>query len=121
MRNDIDINYFKDKLGEELLLIEKELNDVGRINPDNKADWEAEPTDIDADRADSDETADKIEEYEENTAVLKELEIRYNDVKDALAKIGKGTYGFCEACHEPIEEERLIANQSARTCKKHMQ
>lgn len=120
MRNDIDINYFRDKLGEELVLIEKELNDVGRKNPDNKLDWEAEPADIDTDSADSDETADKIEEFEENSAVLKELEIRYNDVKDALARIENDTYGFCEVCHEPIEEERLIANQSARTCKKHM-
>jgi DnaK suppressor protein len=120
MRNDIDTNYFKDKLSEELILIEKELNDVGRINPDNKLDWEAEPTDIDADKADSDETADKIEEFEENTALLKELEIRYNDVKDALAKIEKGEYGICEIGGEPIEEDRLIANQSARTCKKHM-
>jgi len=120
MRNDIDVDYFKEKLAEELLLVEKELNEVGRINPDNKLDWEAEPTDIDTDRADSDETADKIEEFEGNTAVLKELEIRYNDVKDALAKIEKGTYGFCEVCNEPIEEERLIANQSARTCEKHM-
>lgn len=120
MRNDIDIDYFKEKLAEELLLVEKELNDVGRVNPDNKLDWEAEPSDIDADRADSDETADKIEEYEGNTAVLKELEIKFNDVKDALAKIEEGNYGLCEVCHEPIEEERLIANPAARTCKKHM-
>jgi DnaK suppressor protein len=121
MRNDIDIKYFKDKLEEELLLIEKELNDVGRKNPDNKNDWEAEPAELNIDRADSDETADNIEEYEGNTALLKELEIRFNDIKDALAKIEKGTYGICEVGGEPIEEERLIANQSARTCKKHMQ
>lgn len=102
-------------------MVEKELNDVGRINPDNKLDWEAEPADIDTDSADSDETADKIEEFEGNTAVLKELEIKYNDIKDALAKIEKGTYGICEISGEPIEEERLIANPAARTCKKHME
>lgn len=120
MRNDIDINYFKEKLTEELSLIEKELNDVGRKNPDNKADWEAEPADFDTDTADDSEKADKMEEFEENTAVLKELEIRYNDIKDALVKIEKGNYGFCEVSNEPIEEERLIANPAARTCEKHM-
>jgi DnaK suppressor protein len=120
MREDIDINYFKEKLEEEFILVEKELNEIGRKNPDNKADWEAEPS-TDVDSADPNETADKIEEYEENTAVLKELEIRYNDVKDALAKIENGTYGQCEISAEPIEEERLIANPAARTCKKHMQ
>lgn len=120
MREDIDIKYFQDKLNEELLLVEKELNDVGRKNPDNKSDWEAEPADFDTDIADESEQADKIEEFEGNTAILKELEIRYNDIKAALAKIEEGKYGFCEVCSEPIEEERLIANQSAKTCKAHM-
>ena len=119
-RDDIDIDYFKDKLEEELILVEKELNDVGRRNPDNKEDWEAEPTEMNHESADSNETADNIEEFEGNTAVLKELEMRYNDVKDALAKIENGTYGMCEISSEPIEEERLIANPAARTCKKHM-
>lgn len=120
MKDDLDINYFKDKLEEELSLVEKELNDVGRKNPDNKADWEAEPADFDTDAADSSEAADRIEEFEENTAVLKELEIRYNDIKDALKKIEDGTYGICEVSGDPIEEDRLIANPAARTCKKHM-
>lgn len=121
MRDDIDVEYFKGKLEEELLLVEKELNDVGRRNPDNKFDWEAEPADMNVDSADSNEIADNIEEYESNTAVLKELEIRYNDIKKALDKIKKGEYGFCEICKVPIEEDRLIANQAAGTCKKHMQ
>jgi DnaK suppressor protein len=120
MRNDIDIEYFKEKLEDELATIENELNAVGRKNPDNKLDWEAEPAEMDIDNADPNEVADKIEEYEGNTAVLKELEIRFNDIKDALKKIEEGKYGFCEVCSEPIEEERLIANQSARTCKVHM-
>ncbi len=121
MRNDIDINYFKKNLEEELVLVEKELNDVGRKNPDNKEDWEAEPADMNVDSADSNETADNIEEFEENTAVLKELEIRFNDIKDALKKIEEEKYGLCEISGDPIEEDRLIANPAARTCKKHME
>jgi DnaK suppressor protein len=121
MRDDIDINYFREKLEEELSLVEKELSDIGRKNPDNKNDWEAEPTDMNVDSADSNEIAENIEEFEENTAVLKELEIRYNDVKDALKKIEEGKYGLCEISGDSIEEERLIANPAARTCKKHMQ
>lgn len=116
----MDTEYFKEKLEEELFLVEKELNEIGRKNPDNKNDWEAEPADMNNDSADSNETADNIEEYEENTAVLKELETKYNDIKDALEKIEKGTYGICEISGEPIEEDRLIANPAARTCKAHM-
>jgi RNA polymerase-binding transcription factor DksA len=121
MRTDLDINYFKNKLEEELVLVEKQLNEIGRKNPDNKADWEAEPADFDTDRADETETADRIEEYEENTALLKELEIRYNDITNALEKIKNNKYGFCEVCNTPIEEDRLKANQAARTCKQHME
>ena len=102
-------------------MVERELNEVGRKNPDNKADWEAEPADTGADSADENEVADKIEEYERNTAILKDLEIRYNDIKDALKKIEAGKYGFCEISGEPIEEDRLIANPAARTCKQHME
>ncbi|PIR40297.1 MAG: hypothetical protein COV33_00540 [Candidatus Zambryskibacteria bacterium CG10_big_fil_rev_8_21_14_0_10_34_34] len=75
---------------------------------------------MNVDSADSNEVADNIEEFESNTAVLKELEIRYNDVKDALTKIEKNEYGMCEVSGEEIEEERLIANPAARTCKAHM-
>jgi len=120
MKNDIDINYFKEKLEEELSLVEKELDEVGMKNPDVKNDWEAEPADFDTDTADDSEKADKMEEFEENAAVLRELEVRYKDIKDALAKIENGTYGVCEISGQPIEEDRLIANPAARTCKKHM-
>lgn len=121
MRNDIDTNHFKGKLEEELLLVEKELKDVGQRNPDNKEDWVATPQkDFDTDNADENETADKIEEFEGNAAVLTELEIKYNEIKSALSRIEKDEYGYCEVCKNPIEEDRLVANPSAKTCKAHM-
>lgn len=121
MRNDIDTNYFKQKLETELAQVESELGKYGRRNPDNTEDWEGKPADFDTDTADESEAADKIEEYEENTAVVKELEVRYNDIKSALDKIAGGNYGMCEVCGAPIEADRLEANQAARTCKAHME
>ncbi len=120
-RDDLDFNYYKQKLLEELSLVERELEGVGRRNPDNKKDWEAEPAEIDTSSADDNETADKMEEYETNTAILKDLEIRYNDIKVALDKIEGGTYGICEVSGLPIEKDRLEANPAARTCKAHME
>ena len=122
MTNDnIDTTFFKEKLEEELAVVEHELQALGHKNPNNPKDWEADaPHNFETDSADENETADKIEEFEENTAVLKELEIRYNDLKAALDKIEGGIYGTCEICNAPIEEERLIANPAARTCKQHM-
>jgi DnaK suppressor protein len=115
----IDTKKFEQVLSTELKTLETELKTVGRKNPNNPADWEPEATDTDVNASDEADIADNIENYESNTAVLKQLETQYNDVKRALDKIKKGTYGVCEIGNEPIEIERLSANPSARTCLKH--
>ena len=83
----IDYKHFQDKLEAEKTLLEQELEKVGRKNPDNPKDWEAEPVDTDTTSADENELADKIEGYEENRAIVNTLEMRYQDVKSALDKI----------------------------------
>ena len=118
----IDYEHFKKKLEEEKLLLEQEMEKVGRINPDNPSDWEATPTlgDKDTSSADENTVADSIEEYEDNTAIVNTLEKRYNDIKSGLDKIKHGTYGICQVCQKEIEVDRLEANPSARTCKEHI-
>jgi RNA polymerase-binding transcription factor DksA len=116
----INTEHFKEKLKAELKIVETELESVGRKNPSNPLDWEAKEGDIDVDVAEEAEIAEGIEQYENNSAILKQLETRYNEVKDALAKIDLGTYGICEISGLPIEEDRLEANPAARTCKAHM-
>jgi len=116
----IDLKHFKEKLEAEKKLLEKELEQVGRRNPDNLTDWEATPAKDSRVHADENLAADEIEEYDENNAIVNTLETRYNDVKLALDKIEKGTYGICEVSEHEIETDRLEANPSARTCKEHM-
>ena len=118
--NQNDIEHFKGKLEEELKVLVGELSSLGRINPENPGDWQALPSDMDTSHADENEVADTIEEFEENTGILKQLEIRYNEVKSALEKISSGTYGTCEVSSEPIERERLEANPAAKTNILHM-
>ncbi len=121
MNNDIDIEYFKEKLLHSKDLLEKNLSTIGRKNPDNLEDWEAVPDDdFNRRSADPNKLADSIEEYESRTATVKELEISLQEVKRALGKIEEGTYGICEISGEKIEKERLEANPAARTCKKHL-
>ncbi|MCI5108689.1 MAG: hypothetical protein MRY49_02475 [Candidatus Pacebacteria bacterium] len=116
-----DLEYFKTKLESELQEIIKELQHVGRINPDNPKDWEATPDHLsEEERTDENEVADKIEGFESNTAILKQLEIRFNEIKSALERIEKGTYGMCEVSKKEIERDRLEANPAARTCKAEM-
>lgn len=115
----IDTEHFKKKLEKELSTLETELKSVGHVNPDNPKDWEPSSGAVDVNASDAADIADNIESYESNTAILKPLEKQYNDVKLALEKVRKGTYGICEVNGEPIEKERLEANPAARTCLAH--
>ncbi|MDO8424239.1 MAG: TraR/DksA C4-type zinc finger protein [bacterium] len=117
----IDYDHFKKKLETEKKVLEKELAKVGRVNPDNPSDWEATPpAGRDTSQADENTVADAIEGYEDNAAIVRTLEDRYNDIKSGLDKIKHGVYGICQVCQKEIEEDRLEANPSARTCKEHV-
>jgi RNA polymerase-binding transcription factor DksA len=118
--NKKDLSYFTEKLNKEKTLLEEELSTISRLNPDNSNERNATTTDMEVDSADENEVADKMEELEENKAILGQLEPQLNSVKVALAKIEGGTYGNCEICGEPIEKERLEANPSATTCVRDM-
>jgi DnaK suppressor protein len=113
-REDIDVDHFKKMLGEEREGLLKELESVGRVNPDNSKDWESTQPDLNITNADRNEVADKIEAYEENAAILNDLEKRLAFINHALKKIESGRYGICEISGEPIEKERLEANPAAR-------
>lgn len=116
----IDLEKFKKLLSAEEKKLEEELSTVGRRNPENPSDWEATPSDAQTDSADLNDFADNIEDFETNTAILKQLETQLVDVKEALSKMEKGTYGTCEVDGGEIEEERLEANPAAQTCIEHM-
>jgi RNA polymerase-binding transcription factor DksA len=110
---------YKARLEEEKARLEAELQTVGRRNPSNPNDWEATATNTQRE-PDPNDQARQLDEFQENTAVLTDLEVRYNDVKDALSRIEAGTYGKCEVCGEAIETDRLEADPAARTCKEHL-
>ena len=116
MKTDI----YKKKLEEELVALEKELGTVGVRNSSNPDDWVAIQPEENIAQSDENEVADTMDDYENNMAILRDLKIRYRNVKLALDKIEKGTYGICEVNNHPISEKRLLANPSARTCREHL-
>ncbi len=99
--------------------LESEMGSVGRRNPNIPGDWEPVPseTGMEADLADQ---ADVVMSRESNTAILADLEARYDTVLSALTRIEKRTYGKCEVCNGKIEEARLEADPAATTCIKHL-
>ncbi len=115
----MDTKKFKETLSAEQSLLEGELANIARFNPESEQ-WEATPdTDL-MNQSDDNDAADRFEDFEERTSMLNTLQARLTDVKDALKKIEKGTFGKCEVCGEPIELDRLEANPAARTNKIHM-
>lgn len=111
---------YKERLEKELNDITGALKELGIHNPQVKEDWIALPQDVETQEADENVGADRAEDWIERSSTLGELETQYNNITRALSKIEAGTYGICEISKEAIEEDRLDANPSARTCKAHI-
>ncbi len=104
----LDLNYFKDKLEEELATVAGELSELGH-------------EDIDPTATEKDELADRMEEFEEHQSEGATLLKRRNELMAALDRIKEGTYGICEEGGEEIGQDRLEANPAARMCTMHME
>lgn len=115
----MNTEHFRTRLLEEKAALEASLSTVGRKNPSNENDWEATPEETGLE-ADPNDRADQMEEFGNNSAILTDLETRYNAVKAALERIDAGTYGTCTVSGEQIEEDRLEADPAAATSKAHM-
>jgi DnaK suppressor protein len=110
----------KKKLEEEKATLLGQLSGLGLRNEANN-EWEAKPETTDIETADSNNSADRFEDFEEKTALIVPLEARLKEVEAALARIENKTYGKCRVCGNPIEEARLHANPAAETCMKHLE
>jgi DnaK suppressor protein len=115
------LNTNKIKLEEEKKLLESELGELGKV--DKFGDWEAVPESENTNQEVQDEgdMAERAEDYEERSMKLNILEARLGDINKALGKIENESYGFCEICEKPIEDERLEVNPAAKTCKECME
>lgn len=110
----------KENLLKEKEMLVRQLSGLGLYDPlTNTFTAEADNTDKNAPH-DMDEDADTFESFETNSSTGAILRERLTDVQDALQKIENNIYGMCEVMNVPIEEDRLIANPAARTCKQAM-
>jgi len=58
-------------------------------------------------------------EREKDFSILEQVEAELAEVDRALRRIDEGTYSTCEACHDPIGDDRLEAMPAARFCVTH--
>lgn len=121
----MDTQHFKQKLTKDRDRLLADLERLGRQDARDKENWEGEQPDLNILESDRNESADEQEEYYEASIITEELEGSLREINDALEKIENGTYGICVVGQgtdneHRIEEDRLEANASARTCKKHI-
>ncbi len=109
----------KNQLEQELAVLEIELTDIGKADTLNPENWHGTSGSVETGTADAQLLADRFEEKSTNEGIVSELEERYNNVKEALVRIKKGTYGVCSEGGETIPIERLKANPAADKCIEH--
>ena len=114
-----DTQKFKILLENEKVTLEDELKDIGKKSDTNPDDWDVVKKE-DVDTAEDAKVTGELEEQESASGEIDQLEAQLKGVNDALKKIDGGSYGKCEVCGKEIENDRLEANPSARTCKSHM-
>jgi len=116
----LDKKKIKEKLENERDVLLEELRDMGKLNPET-GEWEATPEEIDNPEADQNDMADRFEDFEARSSMMKALEPRLSNILHALKGLGRESFGKCEVCKKDIEMARLEANPAARTCKKHLE
>ncbi len=102
----INLNHFKEILLLRKAELEKILFDIQNEIMDINSNETKDEADIAASNMDSGR------DYQIYLNQKKELE----EINLALKKIEEGTYGICEMCEEPINEERLKIKPFAKYC-----
>jgi DnaK suppressor protein len=107
------LNELKEKLLSEKKQLEESLGKIARPVNVAEGDYETKFDELGSDR---DDNATEVEQYADNLSVEVSLEKRLQEIIEALERIEKGTYGFCDNCQQEIDIERLRANPAASTC-----
>ena len=103
----------KQKLQKERQEIRKRLGHLGAEDEHVKDDFHSKFPEY----GDKDEdNATEVAEYLDNLSLEGNLEQRLKEIDEALEKIEKGKYGYCNNCHKEIDSERLKINPAAKVC-----
>jgi RNA polymerase-binding transcription factor DksA len=116
----LDKKKIKEQLEGEREMLLGQLRDMGKLNTDT-GEWEATPQEQDIPETDQNDMADRFEDFEAKSSMIRTLEPRLNNVLRALKNINRESFGKCEVCKKDIEAARLEANPAARTCMEHLE
>jgi RNA polymerase-binding transcription factor DksA len=115
----LDKKKIKEKLENERDVLLKQMQDFGKLNPETN-EWEATPEEMNYVETDQNDMADRFEDFESKSSMIRALEPRLQEILRALKNLHKESFGKCEVCKKDIEAKRIDVMPSARTCKKHL-
>ncbi len=115
----LDKKKIKEKLEGERDALLEEMKDLGKLNPET-GEWEATPEEMDFPETDQNDMADRFEDFEGRSSMIRALEPRLNNILRALKGLNRESFGKCIVCKKDIEMARIDANPAAQTCKKHL-
>lgn len=104
----------KQKLEEQKVSLEKELESFAKKDKNLANNWDARYPN--RENGNMEEEADEAQEYDNLLSLEHSLELKLQNVNLALEKIKKGNYGVCEKCRKKIDTERLDACPEAKIC-----
>lgn len=109
------IEKLKNKLEKERETLEEMLKDFAKESKTNPGDWKTKFPNFKTEGF-LEEEADEVEEYSSLLSIEKPLELKLQNINEALKKIKEGNYGKCEKCEKEISENRLNLIPEAKTC-----
>lgn len=116
----LDKKKIKESLEKERDLLVEQMKDIGKMDPVT-GEWEAIPDERDYVESDQNDKADRFEDFEERSSMIRDLGKRLSNILNSLRDINKTGFAKCEICGKEIESARLKANPAAKTCKKHLE
>ncbi len=116
----LDKKKIKEKLESERNILLDQIRDIGTLNTETN-EWEATPEELNSRESDQNDMADRFEDFEARSVMIKTLEARLNNILSALKGLNRESFGKCEVCKKEIEMDRMEVNPAAKTCKKHLE
>jgi DnaK suppressor protein len=107
MREDLDLNAFKEHLEERLAVIQ-----TGRAAQQQ----EGEPIELDQTKVGRLSRMDAMQQQAMAQATARRTEVELQRIRTALGRLQSGDYGYCVKCEEEIAEGRLRADPASLVC-----
>lgn len=106
----------KKQLEKEKKQLESSLLRIATKDKHLKDDYDAKYEDLGSEIFDQSMEATEVSEYDRKLSLEANLEVQLREVNRGLERIAKNTFGKCSKCNREIEEKRLLANPTAKTC-----